>query len=126
MNISRLRIVYVVSLVVLGVLVVLTVLRPMITGGEYSEVQREQLLQTEEEWIIQFDIINHEGEDRNYAINVSVDGRPSTLTVSIPDERAFTYIKHIRQDMLANGVASFAIYKVSEDTSFEQVIYHLK
>jgi len=126
MKVSGLKIAYVVGLVILGVLVVFTVFRPMMTGGEYSEVQQEQLLQTENEWIIQFDIINHEGRDRNYGIDVLVDGRPSTLTVAIPDGGLFTYIKHIRKDTVTDGEVTFTIYKEDEDTPFEEVTYYLK
>jgi len=126
MKMPRLRIVYVVLLVILGVLVVFTVFKPMATGGKYSEVQREQLLQAKDEWIIQFDIINHEGKDTNYTINVLVDGKPYKESVLIRDGGMFTYIHHIRRDMLSAGEVSFAIHKEGEATPFEQAIYHLK
>jgi len=112
MKVSGLRIAYVVGLVVLGVLVVFTVFRPMMTGGEYTEVQREQLLQTEDEWIIQFNIINHEGKDTNE-------------NVLIRDGSMFVYIHHIPRDMVGDGEVTFTIYKEDEDTPFEQVTYHL-
>ena len=57
---SRLRISYLLSLAVLGVLLVFTVLIPVVVGGKCSEVQREGLLRTEEGWVVQFDIINHD------------------------------------------------------------------
>jgi len=123
---SKLRIFYIFSLVLLGVLVVFTVFRPMSTGGEYSEVSRESLLQTENGWILQFDIMNYEDKDTDYTINVSVDGKSSTLTVSIRDEEAFTYIKHINRDMLTDGVFSFTVYKEGEATPFEKATYYLK
>ncbi len=59
---SRLRAIYIAALVVLGVLLAFTVFKPMAMGEKYRQVQREQLLQTENEWIIQFDIINREGK----------------------------------------------------------------
>lgn len=123
---SRLRIAYIVALMVLGVLVVFTVFHPMATGGEYSEVQREQLLQAEDEWIIQFNIINHEGKDTNYTINVLVDGKRYNEEVRIPDGRIFTYIHHIPSDRVTDGEVSFVIYKEGESSPFEQVTYHLK
>jgi len=125
MKVSGLRIAYVVGLVVLGVLVVFTVFRPMMTGGEYTEVQREQLLQTEDEWIIQFNIINHEGKDTNYTINVQVDSKPYNENVLIRDGSMFVYIHHIPRDMVGDGEVTFTIYKEDEDTPFEQVTYHL-
>ena len=103
-----------------------TVFKPIVKDIEYSEVQREQLLETEDGWIIQFDIINHEGKDTDYIINVSVDGEPSTLTVPIKDEKAFTYIKHINSTMLSEGKVNFTVYKGSETVPFEESTYHLK
>ncbi len=42
---SKLRIAYIASLVVLGVLVLFAVLRPMTSEEKYSEVQQKQLVQ---------------------------------------------------------------------------------
>ena len=99
----KLKIFLVISLVILGMLIGFTILKPMATGEEYSETQREQLLQSGDGYILQFDIMNHEGKETEYTINVTVDGESSTLTVPIQGDRAFTYIKHINRDMLAEG-----------------------
>jgi len=123
---SKLRVFYIVSLVILGVLLVFTVFKPMATGGEYSEVQRAQLLEKENGWIIEFDIINHEGKDTNYLIEVLVDGKSYTEKVLIPEDRMFTYIHHIYRARLSEGKVCFVIYKEAEDTPFEEVTYHLK
>ena len=123
---SRLRIVYIVSLVVLAVLIAFTVFRPMATSGKYSDIQREQLLQTESEWIIQFDIINHEGRDQNYIINILVSEKSYTDDVLIRDGAKFGYIYHFRPDLETGGDVRFAIYREGEATPFEQVTYHLK
>lgn len=123
---SKLRIIYIVSLVILAVLTAFTVFQPMATGSEYSEVQKEQLLQTESEWIIQFDIINHEGRDQNYTINVLVGEKLYTDIILIRDGAKFSYIQHIRRDMITVGDVSFTIYKEGEATPFEQVTYYLK
>lgn len=123
---SKLRIIYVVALVILAVLIAFTVFQPMATGDKYSEVQKEQLLETESEWIIQLVIINHEGRDQNYTINVLVDEKLFTESVLIRDGRRFSYIHHIRRDMLTDGDVSFTIYKEGEATPLEQATYHLK
>ena len=125
---SKLRIFYISSLVILGVLLVFTVLRPMTSGEKYSLVSRESTIQTEDQWIIEFDIVNHEGEDQNYTINVSVDGKPSTITVSIPDGKAFTYIKHVYPHMFSSekGQVNLTVYKEGEATPFEQATYYIR
>lgn len=123
---SKLRIIYIVSLVILVVLIAFTVFRPMATGDKYSEVQKEQLLETESEWIIQFDIINHEERDQNYTINILVGEKSYTDSVLIRDGAKFSYIYHFRPDLETDGDVSFAIYKEGEATPFEQATYHLK
>jgi len=122
----KLRIVYIIALVALGVLVVFTVFRPMVSKGKYSEVQREHLLETEDEWIIQFDIINHEGKTQRYTIDTLVGAVPTTESVSLDDGRAFTYIRHIRHDQVGDGNVSFTIYKENEETPIKRVSYHLQ
>lgn len=123
----KLRIVYILSLVIVGVLAVLVFFLPMSGGAqEYSEVQREGLLQTENGWILQFDIVNHEGENRSYTIDVSIDGTPSTLSVFIPEGKAFTYVKQVNQDMVTHGVVNFAIHKEDDDTYLKKATYYLK
>jgi len=123
---SKLRIIYIVSLVILVVLIAFTVFRPMAIGGKYSEVQREQLLETESEWIIQFDIINHEERDQNYTINILVGEKSYTDSVLIRDGAKFSYIYHFRPDLETDRDVSFTIYKEGEATPFEQATYHLK
>ncbi len=123
---SKLSIIHIASLVILGVLLVFTVFRPIATGGKYSEVSRGQLLQTEDEYIIQFDIINREGKDKKYTIKVAIDDYRYSEDVLIPDGRIFSYINHIYPGRITEGNVSFTIFKEDEDTPFEQITYYLK
>ena len=120
---SRLKIVYILSLVILGVLVVFTVFQPMAVGGKYSTVGRAHLLQGEDQCIIEFHIFNHEGRDQNYTITAVVDGEQYNESVLIRDGRIFTYIHHIYPDRVTEGHVSFAICKEGEETPFKQVTY---
>jgi len=122
----KLRIIYIVSLVILGVLVAFTVFRPMATGEEYSEVQRAQLLEREDQWIIEFDIINREGKDMSYTIRVLTNGKQYTESVLIKDGRMFTYIHHFYPERLTKKEVSFAVYGEGESTPIEQATYYLK
>ncbi len=123
---SKIRIIYIVSLVILAVLIGFTVFQPMTSGSSYSEVQKEQLLETESEWIIQFSIINREGDDQNYTIDVLVGDKSQTDTILIRDGAIFNYIQHIPRAVMPDGDISFDIYKEGEATPFEQATYHLK
>ena len=122
---SRFKIIYILSLVILGLLIAFTVFQPMAVGGEYSKVQREHLLQVGDQWIIKFNIINHEGKDVSYIIKVLVDGKLYNQPVLIKDGGVFTAIHHIYPDRLTEGDISFAIYKEGEATPFEEVTYYL-
>jgi len=122
----RLKIIYIASLLILSVLIGFTLFKPMATGGEYRELQGDQLLQTEDEWIIQFNIVNHEGKEQSYAINTWITDKPYSHKVLIPDGGVFTYIHHIYKDEITQGELRFAVYKKGEDTPFQQGVYHLK
>ena len=123
---SKVRIAYISLLIVLAVLFIFTVFRPMAVGSEYSEVQREKLLRAGDEWIFEFDIMNHEGRDINYDIEVFIDNRLYKQPVLILDGRKFTYIHHIRHDQVRDNDVSFTIYKEDEATPIKQATYHLK
>ena len=97
----------------------------MVTGEKYSEVSREQLLQTEDEWIIEFNIMNHEGEDKRYTINVLIDSELYSKEILVQDGRKFTYIHHIYPDQLTDRNVSFTVYKEGEDSPFEQITYYI-
>ena len=123
---SRLRITYIALLVILTVLTVNTVFRPIITKGEYSEVQRAQLLQTEDEWIAQIDFINHEDKELNRTIAVLFEDEKYAEDFSIPEGGTFTYIHRIRRETVSNGDITFAIYKEDDTEPLKQVTYYLK
>ncbi len=123
---SKLRIVFVISLVILGVLVVFTVFRPMTSGEKFSEVSREGIIQGEDEWIIEFDIINREGEDTNYIINWSTGGETYTQKVLIRDGKKFTSIYNFYPETVKEGKAHLVIYKEGEATPFEEATYYIR
>lgn len=120
------RLIYLATLVVLGLLVVFTVFRPMVMGKEYSEVQRVQLLEREDQWILQFDIINREGRETGYNINVFADGERYAESVLIRDGGVFTYVHHIYPERLIGDEVTFAVYREGESAPIEQGTYVLK
>ena len=123
---EKLKIVYVLSLVILVVLLVLAFFHPMVHEMEYSEVQRAQLLEKGTERIIQFDIINHEQKDMNYTIAVTVDEKNYTENVLIRKGGMFTYIHHIYPERITKGEVSFVVYKEGESAPIEVVTYYIK
>lgn len=122
---SKLKIFYILSLLVLVVLVAFTIFRPMLTGEKFSEVERAQLLKKEDEWIVQFDITNHEGQGQNYVIKVNVDNQQYYESVFIPDGKIFTYIYHCYPEQMTKNEVTFLVYKGEEAAPFEKATYHL-
>lgn len=123
---SKLRIFLVFSMVLLGVLVVFTVFRPMATGGEYSEVSRESFLETKDGWILQFNIMNHEGKETEYSIQITVAGKQYDDRFLIQDGRVYTYIHEIRRDRVGTGEVNVTIYKEGEAAPIGVSTYYLK
>lgn len=126
MSVSKLRVLYIASVVLLGILLVFTVFRPMVSDREYSEVLQEELLQAEDGWIFQFVILNHEGRDTNYTINALFGGTPYVQEIIIKDGGRFTYTHRVQRSMISEAKVSFDIYKEGADTPFEQTTYYLK
>ncbi len=126
---SKLRIAFILSVVLLGVLVVVTVFRPMAAGEEYSEVKQKSLLKTEDGWVIQYALINSAGKQQNYTIHVSIDGgKPYQEDVQLQDGRIFTFIRRISSHELSGeeGAVKVTIYKEDETAPFEEAVYYLK
>jgi len=123
---SKLRIFFIFSLVLLGVLVVFTVFRPMVSGEKYSEVSRESVIQGDDQWIIEFDIINKEGEDTSYIINWSTGGETYSETVLIKDGQKFTCIRHFYPATVSEGKVHLTICKEGEATPFEDCTYYIR
>lgn len=123
---SRLKIFYILSMVVLVVFISFTVFKPMAADKIYSEVQQAQFLETEDELIIQLRLFNHEGRDQNYTITIKVDDKLYQENILVRDGRMFTYIHHIYPDNVTGGNIRFAIYKEGNPTPIEEGTYYLK
>lgn len=123
---SRLKIVYVLSLAIFASLVVFTVFRPMARAGRYSAVTSESLIETNDAWILQFDVINREGKDTQYSVKVAAAGEPYGDKFLIQDGSVYTYIHHFRRDTVGAGDVSYTVNKEGEVAPVEQATYHLK
>ncbi len=113
-------------MVLLGLLVATAIFRPMIAGGRYTEVQKQSLLRRENDWLIEFNIVNHEGKDVTYNIDVLVDGQLSTSTFLVRNGKEFTYMKEVTPGMVADGNVSVTVSKEGDSIPIEAATYHLK
>ena len=124
---SKLKVIYFVSLVILVVLMAFTVFRPMVVPEKFSTVSWESIIQGEDEWIIQFDIINREGEVRHYIIEWSIGGEIYNSQVArIENERTFTIIHHIYPETVKEGKVHITVRKEGDATAFEECTYYIR
>ena len=121
------KVVYLASLVILGVLITSTVFRPMITGGEYSMVQRAHFLEREDRWVIEFHIFNHEVEDTNYTITVLLDDELSTDSFWLRQGRLGKCSYHISRNEFNQGKeVTVTVCKEGEATPIDESTYFLQ
>ena len=121
------RVVYLASLVILGVLVTFTVFQPMATGGAYSQVQRSHFLEREDRWVIELHIFNREAQDTNYNINVLFDEELCTQSIRLSQGELFKYSHHISRDNLNQGKEVLVwVYKEGEATTIDESTYYLE
>jgi len=124
-NMTKLRIVYIASLVILGVLVALIVFRPMVSGEQFNTVCRESVIETEDEWIIEYDILNRTGKNTTYVINWSTGDKTYSQRVLVRDGRQITCIQHFHPQTVKEGKVHFTIYEEGEATPFEECTYYI-
>ena len=124
---SKSKVVLVISLAILLGLGAGLIFFPRATTGQgFSEVAREHLIQQETAFLIQFDIINHEGRDAQYTVKAAVDDAQDTQDVLIPDGQSFTYGYHIYPDKLTRGNVNLAVYEEGQALPIADINYHLK
>ncbi len=125
-RITNLKMVYIVSLLLLATLFVLAVFKPFATGASYTQISRQSLLHNPGEWILQFDLFNHEGHDVRYSIQILFGGNDYREDFVVKNGGKFTYIHHIPDADIGNGQVTYRIYKEDGSQPFEQATYYLK
>lgn len=121
---SRLRLIFVLSLIVLaGVFIATIYFIPV--GQSYPESREAQIIQGENEWILQYDIINNEERDIKYTIYITVDDVVYSDSTVVKPGKKYTYIHHIYPQQLEEGKLTFALYEEGKATPLEQVTYYI-
>lgn len=122
-----LKVIYILSLAVLGILLILTFFQPRATGREYSTVQKEQVIKTKIGWEIQFELVNVQEENNTYEINEMLDtGVSYRGSATIPGGGAYVFTHHIYSDDVVEGKVNYLIYKNNELEPVEKLTYFLK
>jgi len=122
-----LKVIYILSLAVLGVLLILTFFQPRATGREYSTVQKEQVIKTKNGWDIQFELVNVQEENNTYEINEMLDtGVSYRGSVTIPGGGAYVFTHHIFSEDVVDGKVNYLIYRNNIPDPVEKLTYYLK
>lgn len=95
------------------------------SGQSYTESRRAQIIEGENEWILQYDIINNEGRDIKYTIYIAIDDAVYTDSTVVKQGKTYTYIHHIYPQQLKEGEVTFALYEEGKAKPIEQVTYHI-
>ena len=121
---GKLGLIFIVSLVILaGVFISIIYFIP--SGQSYTESKRVQIIEGENEWILQCDIINDQGRDIKYTIFISIDDVVYTDSTVVQQGKTYTYIHHIYPQQLEKGEVTFALYEDGKAEPVEQVTYHI-
>ena len=122
---SRFRLIFIFSLIILaGIFISVVYLIPS-SGNSYNESKRVQIIEGENEWILQCDIINDEERDIKYTILVTVDAEVRQDSTVVQAGKTYTYISHIYPQQLSEGKVTLSLYEGDKAEPVEQVTYHL-
>ena len=121
---SKLRLVFILSLVILaGVLLAILYFIPSLRS--YPEPYTVQVIEGEEEWILQCDILNTEESAIEYSITVTVDNRTYRDSAVVKPGKAYTYIHHVYPQQLAEGRVTFALYQNGQKSPIKTATFHI-
>ena len=121
---SKLRLIFVLSLIILaGVFIATVYFIP--SSQSDTESKRVQIIEGENEWILQYDIINNEERDTKYTIYVTIDDAVYKDSTMVKPGKRYTYIHHIYPQQLVKGMVTFALYEEGKAKPVEQATYYI-
>jgi len=121
---SKLRLIFVLSLIILaGVFIATVYFIP--SSQSDTESRRVQIIEGENEWILQYDIINNEERDTKYTIYVTVDDAVYKDSTMVKPGKRYTYIHHIYPQQLVKGMVTLALYEEGKAKPVEQATYYI-
>ena len=121
---SRTRLIFILSLLILAGLFV-SIIYFLPSSESYTESKRAYIISGDNEWTLEYDIINNETRDIEYTILVSVDGSVYRDSTVVKSGKAYTYIHHIYPQQLEEGKVEFAVFEDGKVEPVEQVTYHI-
>lgn len=124
---SKLNLIYLASLVLLGAVLVLVVAGPIAKQGQTNPLQRAQLLEREDQWILELNLINPKDRPVEYLLRFSGPGGDYEDPVSLPPGATYTHIHHFyRQDFPSGAEALVELYQEGQAEPVERLTYFLR
>jgi len=121
---SKLKLIFILSLIAAaGVFICTIYFIP--SGQKYPESKRIQIIEGENEWILQCDIINDSESDIKYTILITVDDAVHKDSTVVQPGKTYTYIHHIHPQQLDEGKVTFALYEGDKAEPVEQATYYI-
>ena len=94
-------------------------------GQSDTESKRVQIIEGENEWILQCDIINSEERDKKYTIFITVDDIVCKDSTVVKQGKTYTYIHHVHPQQLEEKKVTFALYEEDKAEPIEQATYYV-
>ncbi len=121
---SRLRLIFVLSLIILSAVFVSTIYF-IPSGQDDIASKRARIIAAEEQWILQYDIINNKDRDIKYTIHVTIDDVAYRDSAVVKPGKTYTYIRQISPQELVEGKVTFTLYEEGKSEPVEEVTYHI-
>ncbi len=122
---SKLKLLFIASLIMLGVAVSLTIFKPLAKGARYADVQQESLLKSDREWVLQFTLFNNGDSPETFQIQVDKDGQLFPCQVPVVGQEEFTYIRHFQRQPGQDHNLDATIYIQGDNQPVETLHYNL-
>ena len=123
-RLSRLKLIFISSLVILAAVFIATIyLIPSVL--DLAESKNIQIIDGQQQWILQYDIVNDQQNETSYTIEIIIDGVVFTDSTVVEPGRTYTYIRRIDPGQVSMGEVSLTLYQGDMATPVEQVTYYI-
>jgi hypothetical protein len=95
------------------------------SGESYIESKRLRVIDGDDEWILQYDILNQNEIEKQYTIDVTVDSAVYHDRTVVGRGKTYTYIFHILPEQLTEGNVGFTVYEQGKAEPVDQVTYYI-
>lgn len=119
----RLKVIYISLLILLALVVVYSVSQPMSKGSQHSDIKQEQVIKSDDEYIVQFILANPESTPTEYRIETFIDGKRYVDQVTLTEGNTYVYVRRIQYKTVINREVNFVILK--NEAPIREVTYYL-